>query len=147
MGSSAESRDQKKNVDFVQISRKNMAALRKMALENPTAMSLFMFLSQYMDYSGAVICSQTVLQEALNKSRKSIYSAIKYLRENNFIEVLKSGTANVYALNYEVVWSSWNTSKKYAAFKGNILLSKTENQDFEDRLKKIRRNEIELKEK
>jgi len=125
-----------KNLDFIQIPRKNIPALRQMALENPTAMNLFMFLGQYMDHYGKVICSQTVLIEVLGVSRKSIYNATKYLTGKNFIQVLKSGTANCYALNHDVVWSSWNTNKKYAAFQGNILISKSENEKFEKQLKK-----------
>ena len=134
----------RKNLDFIQLSRQNMSVLREMAVENPTAMAMFMFLSQHMDRSGAIVCSQTLLQEALGKSRKSIFNAIKYLKEKNLIEVLRTGTANMYALNYEIVWASWNTNKKYAAFKGNILISKSENEEFESKVKKIRQTKLDV---
>src|SRR5688500_17655812 len=85
----------------------------------------------------AVICSQQLLQEALNKSRTSIYKAIKDLKESGLLSVAKVGTATLYALNEEVVWASTDSNKKFSMFQGTILVAQSENRDLERRMKEM----------
>jgi Fe2+ or Zn2+ uptake regulation protein len=76
----------------------------------------------------------------------TIYRAIKILEENGFIDVLKMGTSNVYVVNEEIAWKSYNTNKQYSKYDGNILVSKKENKDYEfrsqfERFKALRERE------
>lgn len=135
--------DPRKNNDFVQFKRRNLHAVRAIARENPTAMEIFLFLSEHIDSKGAVTCSQSVLQEVTGKSRPTVWRAVKFLKDRNLLAVMKIGTANVYALNYDVVWASWNSNKKYAMFRGVTLVSKAENADIEEKLKKFKLNGVQ----
>lgn len=134
-----------KNIDFVQFNRKNMSAVRLLMRKDSVAAELFMFLSQWMDRGNCVSCSQKLLQEVLGRSRTTVYKAINHLKESGLLMVAKQGTANVYILNPEVVWSTWNTSKKYCEFEGRILISKEENREIEDKLKSMRLNSVNFK--
>jgi hypothetical protein len=136
---------QKKNIDFVQFNRKNMQAIRSLIKDNPIAAELFMFLTQWMDRANAVCCSQKLLQEVLGRSRMSIYRAIKHLEDNSVLMIAKQGTANVYILNPEIVWSTWNSNKQYCEFQGAILVSKSENEEIENKLKQFKLNSIDFK--
>ncbi|NRA46965.1 MAG: helix-turn-helix transcriptional regulator [Oligoflexales bacterium] len=134
-----------KNIDFVQFNRKNISSIRVLMRKDSVAAELFMFLTQWMDRSNCVSCSQKLLQEVLGKSRTTVYNAINNLKDAGLLMVAKQGTANVYILNPQVVWSTWNTNKKYCEFEGTILLSKEENKDIEAKLKNMRVNTVAMK--
>lgn len=134
-----------KNIDFVQFNRKNMSAVRLLMRKDSVAAELFMFLTQWMDRGNCVSCSQKLLQEVLGRSRTTIYKAINHLKESGLLMVAKQGTANVYILNPQVVWSTWNSNKKYCGFEGTILISKEENREIEDKLKSMKLNSVNFK--
>lgn len=48
------------------------------------------------------------------------------LREKKFIDIKKSGTANVYLLNKELVWKSRGKNYKYAEFGAKVIISESE---------------------
>ena len=70
------------------------------------------------------------LTEIMGLSRVSLSKRVKYLKDNGWIEVLKSGTSNVYIVNPDVTWSSYANQKKYCKFSANILLSSSENAEY-----------------
>jgi len=56
------------------------------------------------------------------------------------------GTSNVYVVNTEIAWSSWDNQKQYVQFEGKLLVSKKENKDYEyrsqfDKFKALRQRE------
>ena len=83
-----------------------------------------------MDHTNALACSYAVFEEALGKSKATVTRAVKVLKDNGFLSVLKMGTSNVYIINQEVAWSSWDNKKKYCKFNGNMLISHKENKDY-----------------
>lgn len=118
--------EQRKNRDFIQLYRSQIKYLRKLTSKDPAAAEIFLFLTEHMNKSNAVVCSYKVFEEALGLSKSTVYRAIKTLKETNHIEVHKVGSANVYHLNANLVWSSWSTGKKYAEVKGKILFAESE---------------------
>lgn len=137
---------EKKNANFIQLYRDNMPELRWLMTKQPFASSLLFFILEHMDTKNALACSYSVFEDYFEKSRMTIYRAIKILEENGFIDVLKMGTSNVYVVNQDLAWTSYNTSKKYAKYEGNILVSKKENKDYEyrsqfERFKTLRERE------
>lgn len=137
--------ESQKNKNFVQFDRMNMGAVREMALENPVAMSIFVFLSEYMNRRNAVVCPSRVLEEVTGKGRVTISRAIKYLKEKEYVTVLKSGNTNVYVLNPHVVWSSARTGKSFCEFQGTVLISKSENDKLIDSIIKKYNTEVDSK--
>lgn len=122
--------EDQKNKDFVQLYRSHIDDITTLAMTNGTAFELFMLLIKHMDGSNALCVSNKVLQEILGKSKQTICNAVKYLRENGWICVLKSGTTNVYVVNPEVSWTSYANEKSYCRFNGSFLLSSSENAEY-----------------
>lgn len=113
--------------------------------KSPIAYRIFKFLINNMDNYNAVICSCAVLQERFGVSRVTVSRAIKLLKEKKYIEVYKSGTSNVYAINKNIVWNSWGTNYKYAKFGANIILSESE-QEQQIEIKTEKLKQVKIKE-
>lgn len=120
----------KENKDFVMYFRPFMDELTKMAGENYTAYKLFQFLCKNMDGTNALVVSMTALSEIMNSSTKTIQRAVKYLKENGWVCVMKSGTSNVYIVNPNVAWTSYADQKATCAFQANVILSGSENAEY-----------------
>jgi len=125
--------DEKKNKNFVMMFRDHMPEMRWLMQKNGTAASMLNFIMEHMDSKNALMCSYEVFMDYFGISKDTVRRYIKLLYDNGFIDILKSGTSNVYIVNQEVVWNSWNNQKQYCAFDGKILVSRTENKDYEYR--------------
>lgn len=128
--------------DFVQVNKEAYKLEDKLMSESPIAYRIFRFLVNNMDGYNAVVCSQTVLQEKFDIGRTTVFRAIKLLKEKKVIDIYKSGTTNVYSINKNIVWNSWGSNFKYAKFSANILISESEQQEDEIKLKAIKHKEI-----
>lgn len=129
--------NQRKNSSFVQYDETNLTAVRALLKKNPVAAEIFMFLSQHMNRKNAIACPSKVLEDITGKGRTTVSGAIKLLKEESYICVVKMGTTNVYILNPSIVWKAWRTGKSYCEFEGKMFLSKHENQEIEDQLKRM----------
>lgn len=131
--------------DWYQLNRKHSNKLIDLAINNPKANALLYFLLDNMDGYNAVQCSSVVLQEALGMSRTTSYRHLKFLADEGFIAILKSGTANIYVVNDDLAWSSWSNNKKYCKFPTNVILSKSENEVYLKKIKSKKTKELEIK--
>lgn len=136
----------KKNTNFIMMYREHMPEIRWLINKSGKAANILNFILEHMDYNNALMCSYQVFMDYFEISHSTVVRAIKLLKENGFIDVLKSGTSNVYIVNQEIAWTSWDNQKKYCKFNGNILISAKENKDYEyrkqfDRLKTLRERE------
>lgn len=119
------------NPPFVQIYKGiGLKALQWLISENNLASAILMFFMENMNNRNGVVCSQQLLVEEFGKSRQTIYKAIKFLDEHNFINIGKIGTANAYIINPEIAFQDKNSKKRYVSFDGTILLSKEENKEL-----------------
>lgn len=135
-----------KNENFVQMYRDHMPELRWLMKKSGIASSILNFIMEHMDYHNALCCSYTVFMDYFDVSKPTISRAIKLLKDNGFIDVLKSGTSNVYIVNHEVAWTSYGEDKKMCKFNGNIIVSQKENKDYFyrnqfDKFKELRERE------
>lgn len=119
-----------KNDNFVQLYREHINDIANLALSNKPAYRLFMLLIEHMDGTNALAVSNAALQELLGYSKVTVCKAIKFLKDNGWVCILKNGTSNVYVVNPEVAWTSYDNQKKYCKFNANVLLSSTENAEY-----------------
>ena len=133
--------------NFVQVNKDCYKAEDWLMSKSPIAYRILRFLVNGMDDYNAVICSYQVLMEPFDVSKPTITRAIKILKEKQYIEVYKSGTSNVYAINKNIVWNSWGTNYDYAKFGANIILSESEQEkSVQAKIKAVKHKEITLKE-
>lgn len=122
--------EEQKNRDFIQLYRDHIDDVAKLARDNGKAYDLFMLLVKHMDGTNALAVSNVALSELLQVTTRTIQRAVKYLKDNGWICVLKTGTSNVYIVNPEVAWTSYGNQKQYCKFKANVLLSSSENAEY-----------------
>lgn len=122
--------EESKNKDFVQLYRRHIDDLARLARNNRSAYDLFMFLIKHMDGYNALCVSTNVLSEIMGVSTRTIFRGSKYLREKGWICILKSGSTNVYIVNPDIAWTSYDNQKAYCKFATNVLLSSSENAEY-----------------
>ncbi|WP_325097226.1 replication/maintenance protein RepL [Burkholderia contaminans] len=135
------SRNLGENSNFVMIFRNEMHGLRKIAIQDGKALSIFMLLTEHMDHENSIIVSRETISEILEISIPTVDRKLKFLKDNNFITVLKSGTANIYTVNANIAWTTYANKREYAKFKTNILISRTEQ---EYKLKSSKAKQLDL---
>lgn len=146
----------KKNKNFVMFFREHMPEIRWLMINHSFASAVFLFISEHMDGKNTLACAYSVMCEYFHKDRSTIHRAIKILEEHGFLAIMKMGNSNVYLVNSDIAWTSYNNQKtgaemQYAALDGKILISRKENMDYElknqvERFKKLGKT-IALKER
>ena len=121
-----------KNLDFVQISRSEMRAIADLGTKNPLALDLLMIFAQSMNKQNAVMISFRAMKQLTGKSRATLDRAIRVLKQNNWIQVVKVGQANAYVLNSAVFWSDRGDKRSMASFSAQVVTT------FEEQEKDIR---------
>lgn len=126
--------NQKKNLDFVQLYKKELRQLRGLVKLNPTAAQILLVFVEKMNKQNAVIMSFKTLEQITKKTRQTCSKAVKDLREAKFINIIKVGNANAYVVNSNVFWSTDNQIKeKFAIFTATVVACGAEqDDDFED---------------
>ena len=122
--------EEQKNRDFIQLYRDHVDDVARLARENGKAYDLFMLLIKHMDGANALCVSNSALQELLDCGKATVCRAVKYLKDNGWICVLRSGSSNVYIVNPDVAWTSYGNQKQYCRFQANVLLSSSENAEY-----------------
>lgn len=129
--------------NFVQVNKDYYKVEDWLMSKSPIAYRIFKFIINNMDGYNAVICSQTVLQETFGISRVTVSRAIKLLRDKKYIEIYKTGTSNIYAVNKNIAWNSWGTNFQFAKFGANIILSESEQEEgIKAEIKAVKHKEI-----
>lgn len=126
--------NQKKNLDFVQLYKKELRQLRSLVKLNPTAAQILFVFVEKMNKQNAVIMSYKTLEQITKRTRQTCSKAVRDLREAKFINIIKVGNANAYVVNSNVFWSTDNATKeKMAIFSATVVaLGSEQEKDFED---------------
>lgn len=132
--------------NFVQVNKDAYKAEDWLMAKSPIAYRIFKFLINNMDSYNAVICSHQVFQDTFLISKPTVTRAVKLLKDKKYIDVYKSGTSNVYAINKNIVWNSWGTNYEYAKFGANIILSADEQElGIQAEIKAMKHRELTVK--
>ena len=114
---------------FVQTDLATHEAWSKLTMEKPAAAALLHKLIVLADRDNLVVASHAALAEQLGVSAMTIRRAIKALREGDWIDSAQvggAGTVNAYVLNSTVAWRKRRDGLRYAAMRGTVLLSGSE---------------------
>lgn len=122
--------EEQKNRDFIQLYRNHVDDIARLAREQPRAYDLFMMLIKHMDGTNALCVSMVALTEIMGLSRQSLSKSVKYLKSKGWIDVLRSGSSNVYIVNPDIAWTSYGNQKQYCKFRATVFLSSSENAEY-----------------
>ncbi|MCW4447485.1 helix-turn-helix domain-containing protein [Vibrio splendidus] len=115
------------NYNFVQVQKGHMKQWRELIKKQPlSAEIMFYFMEVMGKNTNAVVCSYKTLQEITGYSRPSVGRAIKNLKDMNWIDSVKIGSATAYAVNERIVWQSGKNQRRYAMFSATVIASETE---------------------
>lgn len=115
------------NANFVQVSRSYLKQIGNLSRKNPAATQILFYLVETMGRTtNAVVCSYKVLQEVTGLGRTSVATAIKVLKNDNWIDAVKIGNATAYAINERVFWQAGKNQRKYAVFSATVVASESE---------------------
>lgn len=116
-----------KNPPFFQLYKHSYEFYVSCLNENPAAMKVWHELVQLMDNQGAVMVSQQSLADFFNVTKRTISNWIGWLEKVEMIHIFKIGTANVYAINSDVISDQLITHKQeFALFSARVVAEKKE---------------------
>lgn len=128
----------KENANFVQLKDNSLRAIQGLIQKSPvSAQILFFFIEKMGKLNNSVICSYQTLMEVTGYSRATVSRAIKHLKDHNWIDTVKVGSATAYCVNAQIAWRAANNQRHYAIFSSTVVASSSENSDFESN-KKLR---------
>jgi DNA-binding transcriptional ArsR family regulator len=119
------------NSGFSQIYDSWWRVQRVLVDEYPTALKVVSWLIEMSDKENAIIASYSAIASAINKTPRTVISAINYLKEKNIVKILKSGGSNVYILNDQIVWKDTASKKdKCSQFSAKVYIVASEQEEI-----------------
>ena len=102
---------------YYMMSRAAEKNLRAIQRDNPTAALMFSVIREHMQIgTNALTISQAALCKILGSSRTTIYRASKYLAENNYVQLVKTGNVTTYVVNEQVAFAGSAGQRKAVFF-------------------------------
>ena len=90
-----------------------------------------------MNKQNAIVMSMQTLMAMTRWSRPTVSSAIKLLKDERWLQVLKIGTANAYIINNSVFWQA-SRDRKLTCFSAQIIASSFEQDDSIEDMDKLK---------
>lgn len=120
---------------------KNLRALQK---ENASASLVFSFLREHMAIgTNAVTVSNEAIAAFLGLSTRTIIRAVKHLKDNRYVQVIKVGSTNSYIVNEQIAFSG-RAGQRSAVFSAMVIAHEIEQEEGFDQIKKLKATPIIL---
>jgi hypothetical protein len=131
-----------KNVNFVQFDRRAMSSHRQLILKSQLGAAILDLFIEKMNTNNAIVCSYRVLEEITGYSRASIGRALKVLKDDNWVQSIKIGSAHAYIVNSAAFWTTYANGKQYSMFHATVIASAEEQKQSLDELKDIKLKKV-----
>jgi hypothetical protein len=106
----------------------------RLGIKSPMALPLLHYMISHMVRKTTIfVASAKTLANELGCSDRTIQQAVKVLKNYNFLQVLKSGNANVYVINSQVAWRGAR-GMRHATFDATIHVSEVEQESSIEQL-------------
>ena len=119
---------------WVQLERKVLLGMHKLFDKNATAAKVLNLLLGYMQDKNAVVISQQNIARILNRTDRTIRSAIAFLVKEKLIEVHRingNGAVCAYVVNSRVGWSGSRERICEAVFSANVVTFNVDQEKIE----------------
>jgi len=123
---------------YYMMSRKAEKNLRDIQRNSPSAALVFSIIREHMQIgTNAVTISQAALCKILNLSRSTISRATKYLSDNAYVQVIKSGNVSTYVVNEQVAFAGTPGQRK-AVFSATVVAHESEQDEGWEKVHKLK---------
>lgn len=114
---------------------KNLRALQK---TNSTASLVFSVIRETMQIgTNAVTISNEALAKILGVSKRTIIRATKYLKDHNYVQLIKVGTTNSYIVNERIAFAG-SAGQRKAIFSATVVAHECEQEEGWNEVKKLK---------
>ncbi|MBO1110290.1 hypothetical protein J2R62_19560, partial [Plesiomonas shigelloides] len=99
---------------------------------------MFSVIREHMQIgTTALTISQAVLCKILGSSSTTIYRASKYLAENNYVQLIKTGNVTTYVVNEQVAFAG-SAGQRKAVFSTTLVAHECDQDEGWDEVKKLK---------
>ena len=119
---------------WVQTERAAHEAWMGLIAKSSVAAQVMHALTARLGDHNAVVISQVALARIIGRSERAVRTAIKLLKDDNWIEVRQlgnAGTVNAYIVNDRVAWTGKRDGIRHSLFSATVIVSDTEQPDRE----------------
>lgn len=120
-----------RNVNFVQWDRRSMAAFRQLTSKNALAAEMLIWMAEKMGRDNALVCSYETLMAITGKSRPTVARAIRVLKDDNWVQAIRIGSATAWVINSAVFWTASAHGKQFSQFHATVIASRDEQDEQE----------------
>lgn len=114
---------------YYMMSRAAEKNLRVIQRDNPSAALMFSVIREHMQIgSNAVTVSQAALGKILNLSRSTISRGSKYLADNKYVQIIKTGNVSTYVVNEQVAFAG-SAGQRKAVFSSTVIAHECEQEE------------------
>lgn len=111
---------------WLQVEKKAHRAMALFGAKNGTALAVLHLLTGRLNRgTNAVIMSHEAIASALGITSRTARDSTKKLEAAKFVQVLKSGTSNVYVINSRVAWQGVR-GMRHASFNADLVVVEQE---------------------
>lgn len=126
------------NGGYYMMSRNAEKNLRAIQRDSPSAALVFSIIREHMQIgTNAVTVSQAALCKILNLSRSTISRATKYLSDNSYVQIIKSGNVSTYVVNERIAFAG-SPGQRKAVFSATVVAHESEQDEGWDQVKKLK---------
>lgn len=115
--------------------------MNDLAQHAPSAHRVLWTLIKEMNKQNAVMISQDSLCRLTRLSSATVKRSVALLREQQWLQVLKMGTANIYRVNSSVVWQD-RADGRWASFNAHVILNFDEQDNITKAMPNVRTRHI-----
>lgn len=122
----------RRNVDdpeIVRMSKIYMDETIDLAKQNASAFKILMLMVSKMTKVNSLMISNESLEKLTGSSNSTIKRAVRHLREEGWIDVVKAGSSNIYRINSNIFWHE-TADGKWAEFPTHVVSSFDEQDDI-----------------
>lgn len=102
---------------------------------NKTAQKVYNFIIENIGDHEGLQAGMNVMEEKLGLARPTLYRAVKFLKDNEYIYVLNNKGSNIYVLDKNVIkYKTLFSDKEYCILNVRFLLTSKEEKELKERI-------------
>lgn len=142
------------NSNFTMIYNEHFNTIQVLIKNDSKAGELFMFLIGLMGKDNALIISNEAIADNFGWSSATVTRKIKYLKDNQFVHVAKTGSSNIYYVNSQIAWKNTADRRKVSQFQASVFITEKEQEkakfplktEFKVHAKQVKKMDDKVKE-